>query len=144
MLSLPQRWRNFIEDKILNNWQYKLSALAAAFIIWTYVAGQQSMQAVYTIPIYFQNLPVGSILADPKVQKIQVTISGRRDRILSLKERQIWVAIKLSGMHIGKNVYQLTKQDIITPAGIEVKNFSPRKLTIRLIKAEQSKAIPEK
>lgn len=133
MPSQTRRWKN-LGRKLLVNWRYKLAALAAAFIIWTYVAGQQSMQAVYTVPIFFQNIPAGSEMVRQAVDTIQVTISGRRDRILSLKERQIWAAIDLGGMKIGKNRYQLTKQDFVAPAGIEVKAFTPTKLSIRLSK----------
>lgn len=133
MPSLRRRWKN-LGGKLLVNWRYKLAALAAAFIIWTYVAGQQSMQGVYTVPILFQNIPSGSELASQSVDTIQVTISGHRDRILSLKELQIWASIDLGGMKIGKNRYPLTKQDFVAPAGIEVKAFTPAKLTIRLSK----------
>ncbi len=139
MPKSPRRWNTFWQEKVVSNWRYKLSALAAALIIWAYVAGQQSMQAVYKVPVYFQNIPAGRILANPKIQKIQVTISGRRDRILSLKERQIWVAIELSSMKVGKNIYKLNKQDIVVPGGIEVKTFTPKKISIRLIKTKKIK-----
>ncbi|MCD4814645.1 hypothetical protein K8S19_13255 [bacterium] len=134
---LPRRWRLFFKEKIFNNWRYKLAALAAAFIIWSYVAGQQSMQSVYTVPVYFNNLSVGRAVAEPKEQKIQVTISGRRDRILSLKERQIWVSINLSALRVGKSIYTLSKQDIIVPSGIEVKTFSPASVKIRIIRSRK-------
>jgi YbbR domain-containing protein len=139
MPKLSRRWKPFWQEKVLSNWRYKLSALAAAFIIWAYVAGQQSMQAVYQVPVYFQNTPTEHVLGNSKIQKIQVTISGRRDRILSLKERQIWVAIDLSGMKSGKNYHKLNKQDIVVPGGIEVKNFTPKKITIRLRKPPKPK-----
>ncbi|MBN1595218.1 YbbR-like domain-containing protein [candidate division FCPU426 bacterium] len=138
MFNLPRRWKGIFRERLLNNWRYKIAALAAAFIIWSYVAGQQSMQAVYKVPVYFQNLPPNTVLADPKVDKIQVTISGRRDRILSIKERQIWVAIELAGMKRGKNKYSVQRSNIVVPAGIEIKSFTPSQIIIRLIRAPQN------
>ncbi|MEW6517105.1 MAG: hypothetical protein AB1439_09385 [candidate division FCPU426 bacterium] len=136
MLGLPRRWMNFIRTKVFLNWQYKLAAGAAAFVIWSYVAGQQTIQAIYTVPIFFQNLPVGSEMTRTSSDTIQVTLSGRRDRMLSLRERQIWVSLDLSGMKIGRNTYQLAPGDFITPAGLEIKAYTPRKLTIQLVKNE--------
>ena len=142
MLKWQRRLKIFFEDKVLSEWKYKIIALLAAFIMWAYVAGQQSMQAVYTVPIYFQNLPVETELINQKIKKVEVTVSGRRDRILSLRERQIWVSLDLTSMRIGKNVYKIKNEDLIVPQGIEIKDITPRKIIIRLnkkVKQEESK-----
>ncbi len=139
-----RRLKIFIQDKVFAEWRYKLAALLAAFVMWAYVAGQQSMQAVYTVPIYFQNLPADSEIVDQKVHTVEVTVSGRRDLILSLRERQIWISIDLSGMNQGRNVYRITDKDIVVPSGIEVKNVARRKLVIRLaLKKKPEKKPPE-
>lgn len=136
MLGLPRSWTNFLRTKVFNNWQYKLAALAAAFVIWSYVSGQQTIQAIYTVPIFFQNLPAGSEMTRTSAETIQVTLSGRRDRMLSLRERQIWVSLDLSGMKNGRNTYLVTREDVIAPAGLEIKAFTPHKLSIQLTKSE--------
>lgn len=139
-----RRLKIFIQDKVFSEWRYKLAALLAACVMWAYVAGQQSMQAVYTVPIYFQNLPDDSVMVDQKVHTVEVTVSGRRDSILSLRERQIWISLDLSGMKQGQNVYLITDKDIVVPSGIEVKNVARRKLVIRLAKKkEPGKTPPE-
>jgi hypothetical protein len=136
MLGLPRSWTNFLRTKVFINWQYKLAAGAAAFVIWTYVSGQQTIQAIYTVPIFFQNLPAGSEMTRTSADTIQVTLSGRRDRMLSLRERQIWVSLDLSGMKTGRNTYLVNREDVIAPAGLEIKAFTPQKLTIQLVKSE--------
>ncbi len=144
MSGRRRRLKIFIQEKIFAEWRYKLAALLAACVMWAYVAGQQSMQAVYTVPIYFQNLPDDSVMVNQKVHTVEVTVSGRRDSILSLWERQIWISIDLSGMKQGRNVYLITNKDIVVPSGIEVKNVAHRKLVIRLAKKkEPGKTPPE-
>lgn len=137
-----RRLKKFTEEKVLSNWRLKLAAVAAAFVVWSYVAGQQSMQSVYTVPVLYQNLVDDMEMHHQKVQKVQVTISGRRDRILSLKERQVWVAVDLSGMKKGRNRYVLKRDNIIVPGGIEVKAFTPKRLDIRL-KAVKKEEVPK-
>ncbi len=127
-----KRLKKIIKEKMLADWRYKLAALAAAMVVWIYVVGQQSMQAVFRVPVYFQNLPANTEMVSQKLETVQVTIAGRRDRILSLKERQVWVSIDLTGMHAGRNRYKISRNDVVVPAGIEVKDFTPKKIRIIL------------
>lgn len=142
MFYWQRRLKKFYKEKILSNWRYKLAALAAAFVVWSYVAGQQSMQAVFRVPIYFQNLANDLEMNKPKILSIQVTVSGRRDRMLSIKERQIWVSIDLAGMKVGRNVYNIKRADVVVPGGIEVKDYTPKKIII--IMQQVKKEEPEK
>lgn len=122
----------FVDKQILANWQSKLAALGAAFIIWAYVAGQQSMQVVFEAPIRFQNIPAGSRIVDQKIGTAEVTLSGSRERILSLKRQQVWVSLDLAGLRNGRNLYLISSRDVIVPAGVEVKDITPRQLSIQL------------
>ncbi len=135
-----KRLRKVVKEKLLSDWRYKLAAVAAAMVVWIYVVGQQSMQAVFRVPVYFQNLPVSMEMVSQKLETVQVTISGRRDRILSLKERQIWVSIDLTGMHAGRNSYKINRNDVVVPAGIEVKDFTPKKIKIILKTVQKEEA----
>lgn len=135
---MGKAWRalkRFWQAMVLPNWQTKLASLAAAIIIWSYVAGQQSMQVVFTAPIHFQNVPEGSRLKDPPLKVAEVTVSGRRDRILTVKQQQVWIALDLSGLRNGDNLYLISFQDVVVPSGIEVKDISPRQLTLELVPA---------
>jgi YbbR domain-containing protein len=132
MPSLPRAWTTWLQEHLITDWRYKLSALGAALLIWAYVAGQQSMQVMYTVPVQFQNLPAGMKLLAPKVKTAEVTLAARRDVILSLNRRQIAVSLDLSGMRLGRNQYLISSRDVIVPAGIDVKDVSPRQLSIQL------------
>ncbi len=125
--------RRFFQEQILPNWQYKLASLVAALIIWAYVAGLQSMQVVFTVPIRFQNIPPGTQIVGQKVTSAEVTLAGRRDQILMLKQKEVWVSLDLSGLGTGRNLYLISSRDVVVPAGIEIKDVSPRQLTIRLV-----------
>lgn len=129
-----RRLRKFMKERVMSDWRYKIAAIAAAFVVWAYVAGQQSMQAVFKVPVYFQNLPENLEMRSQKLNAIQVTVAGRRDRMLSLKERQIWVSIDLGGMKKGRNYYTVKRADVVVPSGIEVKSYTPKKILIRLNK----------
>ena len=127
-----RRMRKFFEDYVLANWKYKLIALVAAVIIWVYVAGQQMMEVVFAVPIRFHNVPAGSQVVDQKLPLAEVTLKGRRDRVLTLKAREVWVSLELSGLRNGRNLYLLSPRDVIVPAGIDVKDITPRQLSIQL------------
>ncbi len=127
-----RKLRKFLEEKVLANWPYKLVALAAGIIIWAYVAGQQSMRLVLTVPLRFQSIPAGSALVDQKVDVAQVTLSGRRDQVLTLKPQQVWISLDLAGLRNGRNLYLLSARDVVAPPGIEVLDVTPGQLSIQL------------
>jgi YbbR domain-containing protein len=122
----------WLQEYVVTDWKYKLVSLAAALIIWTYVAGQQSMQIILSVPLQFQNIPYGSHMVDPKVSAAEVTLSGRRERILNLSKQQIIVSLDLAGLRNGRNLYLISSRDVIVPPGIDVKDVSPRQLSIQL------------
>jgi len=141
MLPWLRRIPKFAEEYILENWKYKLIALFAAVIIWAYVAGQQTVRVIFNVPIRFQNIPAGSQVSDQKVRTAEVALSGRRDRILTLKRQDVWVSLDLSGLRNGRNLYLISSRDVIVPAGIEVKDVSPRQLNLQL--SPQAEAAPQ-
>jgi hypothetical protein len=130
-----RRLSKWFETTVIENWQYKLIALGAAAVIWAYVAGQQVMQVVHTVPIRYQNLPAGSQIADPTVILAEVTLAGRRDRIHTVRDREVWVSLDLAGLRPGRNLYLISTRDVIAPAGIEVKDITPRQINIQLVPA---------
>jgi hypothetical protein len=133
---MPSTWirrlRKIFEENVFANWKYQLAALAAAVIIWAYVAGQQIMEISFAVPIRFQNVPTGSQLVGQKLSLAEVTLSGRRDRILSLHRSDVWVSLELSGLRNGRNIYLLSTRDVIAPPGIDVKDLTPHQLNIQL------------
>ena len=133
MPTWTHRLPKLLHDLVLDNWQYKLIALAAALIIWAYVAGQQTVQAVHTVPIRYQNIPAGSQLIEEKVIFAEVTLAGPRDRIHTVRARDIWVSLDLSGLRNGRNLYLISTRDVIVPPGIEVRDITPRQLNIQLV-----------
>jgi YbbR domain-containing protein len=125
--------REFFDESIVSNWHFKLIAALAALIIWSYVASRQTLQISFAVPIRFQNIPVGTRLNDQRVDIADVTLAGRRDRILTLKQKEIWVSLDLSGLRAGRNLYLISTRDVIVPAAIEVKDITPRQLSIQLV-----------
>ena len=120
------------QEYVVTDWKYKLVSFVAALVIWTYVAGQQSMQIILTVPLHFQNIPYGSHMVDSKVNTAEVILSGRRERILSLNKQQIIVSLDLAGLRNGRNLYLISSRDVIVPPAIDVKDVSPRQLSIQL------------
>jgi hypothetical protein len=136
MFAWTRQAPKFFEEHVLANWRYKLIALGAAVIIWAYVAGQQTVQIVHTVPIRYQNVPAGSQLFDRRVIQAEVTLAGRRDRIHTVQARDVWVSLDLSGMRNGRNLYLISVRDVLVPPGIEVKDITPRQLNIQLVPAQ--------
>jgi len=137
MPSWQRRFKNFISEKVIADWRYKLLALGAALVIWVYVAGQQSIQAVYSAPVLFENIPEGLAMERMSRTALEVTVSGPRNRVLAIKDRQVTAVLDLSKMKAGRNDYRFTKEDILVPKGIEVKAYFPRHIIIRLIRDNQ-------
>lgn len=131
--SWMRRARKYTEENLLANWRYKLSALAAAVIIWAYVAGQQTMEITYAVPIRYQDPPAGSRVSGQALESAEVTLTGRRDRILSVKRSDIRVVLDLSGLRPGRNLYLISTRDVIAPAGVDVKDITPRQVSIPIV-----------
>jgi diadenylate cyclase len=122
----------WFREYVAADWKYKLAAMAAAVVIWAYVAGQQSIQVIYTVPLRFQNLTPHMRMLGPNVSTAEVTLSGRRDRILNLHRDQIAVSLDLTGLRAGRNLYLISSRDVIVPPGLEVKDITPRQLSLQL------------
>jgi hypothetical protein len=133
MANWYRRWRTFWNEKVVYDWRYKLGALVGAFMLWAYLAGQQNMQSVVTAPVYYQKFPAGMVMVDQRIHQVSVTLSGRRDLMLGLKNHPVWIAIDLSNMRLGHNVYRITKNDAIGAYGLEVKAINPRQVAITLV-----------
>lgn len=128
-----RRARNWVTEKLLIDWRYKLAALGSAFVLWAYLAGQMSMQTMVSARVYYQRSPAGMVMVDQTVQQVQITLSARRDRLLGLKDRPLWVVIDLSDLRVGRNLYRITKQDVMGANGIEIKSIAPHQVVITLV-----------
>lgn len=78
------------------DWQAKAGSLVVAILLWWFVYSQTSVQRGFYIPIQYINLPPNMVILKTNDTMARVTIQGRKDRIMSLKNHQIRAFVDLS------------------------------------------------
>ncbi|MCX7882709.1 MAG: CdaR family protein [Brevinematales bacterium] len=96
-------WKNlFTKD-----WQAKVGSLVVALLLWWFVYSQTSVQRAFYIPVQYINLAPQLVILKTNDMMVRVTIQGRKDRVMPLKNHQIRVFVDLSSASPGWNTNQI-------------------------------------
>lgn len=125
-------------DVPINNFWYKLVALAMALLLWFYVMQTQSNVTDFalTVPLEYQDLPQELVITnEPEQIRIRVQSNGGSSTI-SAKDVQAFV--DLSAAKIGKNQLSV---EVVVPNNFQVISVTPAQVEIS-IEQEQSRQLP--
>lgn len=125
-------------DVPINNFWYKLAALALALLLWFYVMQTQNNVAdlSLTVPLEYRNLQAGLVVTNEPVQvRVRVQGSGSGTAI-SAKDMQAYV--DLGAVAAGKT--EVTVQ-VVAPNSYDVVSVSPGQVSLE-IEQEESKQLP--
>ena len=124
--------KSFLKGVFVENWRTKLSALALVTIAWFVLASQQEAELTMTTPIQHTNITSNLMLGPGSTPTVDLTISGRRNTIRSLREQDVQVSVDLSGIEPGRHLIKVSAKNIFLPFGVQIDRVAPQKIMVNL------------
>jgi len=124
--------KGFLKGIFIENWRTKLSALALVTIAWLVLASQQEADITITTPVQHTNVPANLILGPGSTPTVDLTVSGRRNVIRTLKEQDVQVSVDLSDITLGRHLIKISAKNIFLPFGINIDRVAPQKIMVNL------------
>lgn len=122
--------RIFIHDFWL-----KLLALASAFLLWTAVAREPSVEVAHAVPIEFAHVPDNVVIRSETVPEAQVWIRGPQRVVREVRPNDLHLTIEVGAMTnlVGEHQFELTPQQIRAPRGVEIVQVTPSMLRLAFV-----------
>lgn len=120
-----QRLLAFLREFPRRNLGLKLLALTASVILWWFVAAESNIQIGYVVPLEIRNLPEGMAITNKVERQVEVRLSGPSSLLGSIRQKDLYAAIDMSGAKPGRELIRLTEQSISIPIGVHVQRIYP-------------------
>ncbi len=134
--------RDFLRGLFIDNWRTKLGALTLVTIAWCALASQQESELTVAVPVQHNNIPSQLIVGQGSTPTVDLTLSGRRNRIRTLKDQDVQVSVDLSNIDAGKHLIRLSAKNIFLPFGVKIDQVAPQKILVNLqVESESQKPI---
>jgi diadenylate cyclase len=130
-LQVPN-FKGFLKGIFVENWRTKLGALALVTIAWLVLASQQEADVTITTPVQHTNVPSNLILGPGSTPTVDLTVSGQRNAIRTLKEQDVQVSVDLSDITSGRHLIKISAKNIFLPFGINIDRVAPQKIMVNL------------
>ncbi len=124
--------RDFFKGLLIENWRTKLGALALVTIAWFALASQQESELTLAVPVQHTNISDQLIVGQGSTPTVDLTLSGRRNKIRTLKDQDVQVSVDLSNIEAGKHLIRLSAKNIFLPFGVKIDRVAPQKILVNL------------
>jgi len=124
---------NRIYRFLVANIGLKLGALGLAWLIWamSFLAAGTTIRTV-TVPIEFENVPVGMEIAEQTADSLEVQLRGSPWVIDSIGIGRLIARFDLTHLKAGWNTLQLAPGTLDLPPGIVVDRVTPARIRVRI------------
>ncbi len=128
---------------LADHWQLKLLSIVLAALLWVFVASEEKVETVMSLPIEFGQIPAGlEVIGDS--DSVDVRIRGLRSVLSRLGDRDIRVAINLREARAGERTIRLAPELVRAPRGVHILGVTPSRLKLHLqpSSAARTPAVP--
>ncbi len=116
---------------LLHNAGSKLLALLIAAGMWFFVnAGERDAEMAVQVPVELRNLPANVMLTSPRVDFIDLVVSGPRTLLNRIDPERVSVALDLQGVRSGPAVFRVLPETLDLPRGVTVVRLTPSEVTL--------------
>jgi YbbR domain-containing protein len=124
------------------NLSLKLLSLIIAFGLWTFVNfGERDAEESLQVPLELRNIPVDLMITSPRVNFIDVRVSGPRTLLGRIDKDRLVIGLDLNGVRPGPALFRLGADLFNLPRGVQVVRINPAQVTIEL-EAVAQKSVP--
>lgn len=119
-------------EKIFENWLLKFISLAFAVVLWFFVMGESRMEVNHIVPLEYENLPNGLMIASEVPSSVAIRISGPRALQMNLSPSDISLAVDLKGLSPGVTSFKRLEESLNIPSGLKITRISPSYVDVKL------------
>jgi len=112
---------------LLNNGTLKVSSCIIGFIMWSILNESYRAHLTLAVPVCFYNVPETCSITSP--EQTQVTLSGSHTQVRNIDEQNLAVHIDAQKLVEGRNVIDMTAQNLLLPADLSLVKYKPIQLT---------------
>lgn len=130
-------WRS-----LTHNWIWKLGALAVAILVWLILAGAPEAVALQSVPILYQNLHEGLILAADAPGSLRAELRGAARDLTESALSSVFVRLDLSSVgHPGEQTLTISSAEFNLPQGVAFLRAIPSQVRLQIFRIA-SKEVP--
>lgn len=130
-------------EKLLENWVLKLVSLAFAVVLWFFVMGESRMEVTHVVPLEYERLPKGLMIANEVPSSVAVKISGPRTLQVNLNPSDISLRVDLYDLSAGVTSFKRLEESLNLPSGLKITRISPSFVDVKLERV-RDKDVPVK
>ncbi|MFN8641120.1 MAG: CdaR family protein [Candidatus Binatia bacterium] len=127
-------WRDLgesVRGLLLRNPGAKLLSLLIAFGLWFFVnAGERDAEMAVQVPVELRNRPPNVMLISPRVDFIDLVVSGPRTLLNRIDPQRISITLDLNGVRPGPAVFRILGETLDLPRGVTVVRLTPSEVTL--------------
>ena len=128
---------NLLRRLFLHNLGLKALSLLLAFLLWSQIARQQTVQRTVSVPVEFINMPANLEIANDYKKQVEVDIRSQRSTA-AMEDRQLTAVINLEDTSPGAAVIPLSERNIQNrPSGVEILSINPARIRLQLERTSQ-------
>ncbi len=119
-------------EKFSKNWILKLISLAFAVVLWFFVMGESRMEVTHVVPLEYENLEKGLMIANEVPTSVSIRISGPRTLQVNLSPDDISLSVDLEGLSAGVTSFKRLDESLNIPSGLKITRISPSYVDVKL------------
>jgi hypothetical protein len=117
---------------LTRHWELKLLALGFSVALWFFVMTSEKSDLILSVPIEYDGLPAGLVVAGERPDTIDAQLHGLRGTLARLGPDQVKARVSLSGAEPGETTIRLVPEQVTVPAGITVLRVNPSRIRVVL------------
>jgi YbbR domain-containing protein len=121
-----------MKEIFFRNLRLKVIAVAFSVALWFFVAGQSSTEVALLVPLGIKGAPGALVMTSAPPGEVEVRLSGPRLLMSDLSPSQVQAELDLGMAKEGLNTYRITRDNIVAPAGVEVKRLKPNSVKVTM------------
>jgi len=123
-----------IRESMTHNLGLKVLSLIMAVVIWYFVDVGKEKEISMSVPVRFENLPPGLVVAGPPPPQIYLRLKGPKIALMKIRADRLVALLDLKGAREGKTGFPYLETMINLPEGVRVTRVTPVAMEVRLVK----------
>jgi hypothetical protein len=123
---------NLITGYILKDFKLKVLSLVLASMLWLAVSYMGESKMSISVRVSADNLSRDLIVSKMGAEEVLVTLNGPVSILKDIRARDVGVSLDLSKVKEGRYVYDLQKNNVRVPKGIQVEEVKPDYVVVEI------------
>jgi YbbR domain-containing protein len=131
-----------LRQMLTRNLPLKLLSLLIASSLWFFVNfGERDTEESLKVPLELRNIPAHLMITSPRVDFIDVRVSGPRALLGRIDRNRVSIGLDLSGVRPGPAVFRVDPAALNLPRGVQMLRINPSQITLET-EAVSHKPVP--